>query len=198
MPNIPQFGDQDYQQAMQALLPRGLAWRGDAGSVLSAVLLALAPTYTRSTAAAAALLVDAFPETTLNLLPEWESSLGLPDACTPANPTLQARQAAVRAKWGERGGQNRQYFISYAATLGYPITLTEFAPFTVGEPVGRPIYGVAWAFAWQVNAPTFSVQRFRVGHDTAGEPLASWGNTVLQCELQRLAPAHTTVLFSYS
>ena len=192
------FGDQDYQQAMLRLLPKGRAWRSDAGSNLAAVLLALAPTYTRSTAAAAALLVDAFPETTLNLLPEWEASLGLPDPCLGPNPTLQQRQDGVRAKFAQRGGQSVAFFTAQAAAIGYPITVTQFAPFTVGQVVGLPLYGVAWAFAWQVNAPTFSVHYFEVGHDNVGEPLASWGNTTLQCELGRLAPAHTTLLFSYS
>jgi uncharacterized protein YmfQ (DUF2313 family) len=198
MPSPPPFGDQDYQQAMQRLQPKGRAWRGDAGSMLSATLLALAPTYTRCTAAAAQLLIDAFVATTVNLLPEWEESLGLPDACTPANPTIEARQAAVRAKWGERGGQSISYFIKYAAALGYAITIQEFAPFTVGMPVGLPLAGPAWAFAWQVNALTFTVQNFEVGHDSVGEPLATWGGTVLQCELQRLAPAHTVLIFNYS
>src|ERR1700733_6018206 len=193
----PPFGSQDYQAAMQRLLPKGRAWRADAAANLSALLLALAPTYTRSTAAAAALLVDAFPETTVNLLPQWEDSLGLPDACAPAGQTLQQRQDAVRAKWAERGNPTPAYFIEYAATIGYTITITQFTAWTVGMVVGLPLYGTAWSFAWQVNAPRFSVQYFEVGHDTVGEALATWGNTTLQCEIQRLAPAHTVVLFSY-
>jgi hypothetical protein len=97
------LGDVDFQQVMLRLLPRGRVWRRDPGSTLAAVMLALAPTYTRGMQAAAQVLIDASPATTQNLLAEWEKSLGLPDVCTAANPSIEQRQAALRAKWGARG-----------------------------------------------------------------------------------------------
>jgi uncharacterized protein YmfQ (DUF2313 family) len=57
--------------------------------------------------------------------------------------------------------------------------------------------GNDWAFAWQVNAPTFTVSRLQFG-GAFGSPFASWGNNVLQCELQRYTPAHTMLLFEFS
>jgi uncharacterized protein YmfQ (DUF2313 family) len=30
------------------------------------------------------------------------------------------------------------------------------------------------------------------------DPLAAWGNTLLECVMRRLKPAHTTLLFSYT
>ncbi len=156
------------------------------------------PVYQRQAARAAYLLQDAFPVTPIELLPEWEDTLGLPDPCAGPSPSLQVRQQQVAARFVASGGQTTAYFISVAATLGYPITITEFAPFRVGQTVGQPLYGDAWAHAWQVNAPTFTITRFEVGRDTVGEALASWGNTVLQCELNRLKPAQTTLLFNYS
>lgn len=192
------FGDADYQTAMLDLLPRGRIWRRDPGSVLARVLGALAPTYTRSMGAAIQLLVDTLPATTLNLLPEWEASLGLPDPCAGLAPTIQLRQRQVAARWAARGGQSKDYFIKLAASLGYTITITEYTPSMFGHPFGLPFAGTAWAYVWQVNAPTFTVERFLFGHDAFGEPFASWDNTVLQCEIQRLAPAHTKVIFSYS
>ena len=87
----PRFTDADFQQAMLRLLPQGRVWRRDSGSNLSALFLALAPAYTRNTEAAAQVLIDARPATTDNLLVEWENSLGLPDPCTAANPSLSAR-----------------------------------------------------------------------------------------------------------
>jgi uncharacterized protein YmfQ (DUF2313 family) len=198
MPAPPLFGDLDYKQALQRLSPSGRVWRRDQDSTFAALLGALAPTYTRSTEAGAQLLIDLFPESTINLLPEWEKSLGLPDACAPPDASLAVRQAAVRAKWGERGGQSISYFTAYAAKLGYPITITTFAPSRFGQAFGLRFGGQAWAHAWQVNAPTFTIRRFAFGHDFFGEPFASWDNSVLQCEIQRLAPAHTVILFKYS
>lgn len=190
--------DQDFQIGLMNLLPTGAVWPRDQDSVIAQVCLALIKNYTRNAAAAANLLVDAMPIAPVMMLPEWEESLGLPDPCAGASPTLQQRQQQVYARFTATGGQSVPYFISLAASLGYSVTITEFAPFRVGlNTVGQPINGDAWAFAWQVNAPQFSIEYFSVGRDAVGEALATWGNTVLQCEMQRLAPAHTTIIFSY-
>lgn len=188
----------DFLAAFQRLLPRGRIWPRAPDAVQTQALAALMPTYVRSTQSANGLLVDAFPATADNLLPEWEATLGLPDPCAGVSPTLALRRAQVVARLTATGGQSIGYFTAFAAALGYPITITQFAPARFGRPFGQPLCGPAWAFAWQVNAPTFTVQRFRFGQDAFGEPFAAWGNRVLQCELQRLKPAHTTLLFSYS
>jgi uncharacterized protein YmfQ (DUF2313 family) len=197
MPTPPAFGDADFQQALLNVMPRGRIWPRYGGSVQAELMGALAPSYTRSTAAAAQLLLDASPDTTVNLLPEWEESLGLPDPCTPPNPTFEQRQASVRAKWGARGDMTVGYYIDLALLLGYVITITEFAPRRFGQPFGQPLYGDAWAFAWQVSAPTFTIIDRQFG-EPFGEPYAFWSNSELQCRIKAAAPAHTTVLFSYS
>ncbi|WP_298281273.1 YmfQ family protein [Acidocella sp.] len=190
---------QNFRTATQALMPRGAVWPRDEDAVQTAALDALAPTYERSTAAANALLVDAFPSTAVNLLPEWESTLGLPDPVIGEGDLISQRQAQVVARLTARGGNmSMGFYIRYAATLGYAITITRFAPFRVGrDAVGQPLYDVAWASAWQINAPQVTLSYFAVG-DAVGEPLASWGTNILQFELQRVAPAHTTLIFSYS
>jgi uncharacterized protein YmfQ (DUF2313 family) len=198
MPTPPLFGDADYQQAMLRLLPRGRVWRGDSASNLSAVLLALAPTYTRSTAAAAQVLTDASPATTENLLAEWEASLGLPDPCTVASPSIEQRRAAARAKFGARGALTIDYFIALAAALGFSITIAEFLPSAVGHGCGKPLYGPAWAFAWQVSAPEITTFYSAVGQSAVGDPLTSYDSGELVCRITRDAPAETRVVFVFS
>lgn len=195
----PTFSDADYLAAFQSLLPTGAVWPRDSDAVQTQAVAALVKGYTRNGARAANLLTDAFPVAPVELLPEWESTLGLPDPCAGASPSLQVRQQQVNARFVASGGQSIGYFVQLAANLGYDITITQFAPFRVGtNTVGQPLYGEAWAHAWQVNAPQFSIHPFEVGRDAVGDPLASWSNTVLQCEIQRLAPAQTQVIFSYS
>ena len=194
----PTIAAADIVAAYQRLLPRGRIWSRSPNSTVARVLGLLAPTYARQIGRQNNLLTDAFPATTTELISEWESTLGLPDPCAGPSPALQVRQQQVLARFVAQGRQSVAYYTSVAAALGYTITITQFAPFRVGQTVGQPIYGDAWAHAWQVNAPAITVNAFRVGIDTVGEPLAQWGNTVLQCELQRLAPAHTVLLFSYS
>lgn len=188
----------DFRAAMLALLPRGPVWPREPDSVLVHAIGALCETLARNTARANFLVRDAFPGSTEELLPEWEATLGLPDPCAGEAPTIALRRAQVVAKLTGRGGQSKPYYIAVALALGYAITITEFKPFAVGDPVGLPLYGEAWAFAWQVNAPLESILYFDVGHWHAGDPLAAWGNAVLECVLREIMPAHTILIFSYT
>lgn len=197
--SAPNYQASDFLTAMQNLMPRGKAWPRDATAIMAQAMSGLAPTWARHTARDSNLLVDAFPATAVELLPEWEAALGLPDPCAGVAPTIAARQAQVVARFAGSGGQSVPYFISYAKLLGYTITITEFAPARVGQSrVGQPLNGAAWAFAWKVNAPLNTVVKSRVGSARAGDPLASWGNAVLQCEISEIVPAHTIPIFAYS
>lgn len=194
---LPEFAAADILAARQNLLPPGRAWSRDADSVQARFLATLAPTSVRVCARGLDLLADAFPAGTEELLPEWEQSLGLPDPCAGASPTIEARRAQVVGRLVGLGGQSVPYYIAVAASLGYAITITEYAPFRFGMAFGNPLNGEAWAYAWQVNAPQFTIDYFQFGASAFGEPFASWGNAVLQCELMRLKPAHTVLNFSY-
>jgi uncharacterized protein YmfQ (DUF2313 family) len=188
----------DYAAALTALLPTGRVWPRAAASVEQQAMAALAPTPQRAAASAQALMTDAFPTTAVDLLPEWEETLGLPDPCAGEDPTVALRQAQVAARFSAGGGQSIAFFADFAKTLGFGISITQFAPSRFGRPFGGTFGGPDWAFAWQVNAPQFTVATFNFGSGSFGDPFASWGNTVLQCELQRLSPAHTTLLFNYN
>ncbi|HEY0276590.1 MAG TPA: putative phage tail protein, partial [Paenirhodobacter sp.] len=145
------------------------------------------------------LLTDAFPVAPVELLPEWELTLGLPDPCAGEDPTIALRQQSVAARFVASGGQSVPYLTGVAAALGYAVTITEYAPARAGKlRAGQPCNGVAWAFAWSISAPAIDVFYFRAGSGRAGDPLASWGSSVLQCELQRIAPAHTIPMFAFT
>ena len=195
----PIYTDADFVAAFQGGLPTGPIWPREPDAVLTQTILPLVKGYTRNAASALALLSDAFPLAPVQLLPEWQATLGLPDPCAGPAPSLAVAQQQVNARFIASGGQTAAYFIAVAAALGYPVTITQFAPFRAGSSrAGDPAMGSDWANTWQINAPTFTIEYFRAGHGAAGDPLASWGNTVLQCELQRIAPAHTILLFKYS
>ena len=198
MATPPRFNEADFQQAMLRLLPQGRVWRRDPGSNLSALFLGLAPTYTRNTEAAAQVLIDASPATTQNLLLEWERSLGLPDPCTAANPSVQQRRAAVRAKWGARGSLTIPYFINLAAKLGFTITIQECAPYAVDMPCDMSLNGPEWAFVWQVSAPQITTFYFSVDQSSVDDPLESYDAGELVCRITADAPAETLVLFKFS
>ncbi|UEC03979.1 YmfQ family protein [Burkholderia vietnamiensis] len=188
----------NFLKAIQALLPRGPVWPREQDAVQTRVLAGLAPSYERNTARANYLLVDAFPGTTYELLPEWEETLGLPDPCAGEQPTIAARQAQVVARFAGVGGQSPQYFIDYAARLGFKITITQYTPFRMGQQaMGDPLGSQDWAFAWAINSPYASPISFLMGQSAMGDALETWNNTVLECELNAIKPAHTVLRFIY-
>lgn len=192
----------DYLIQFQRLLPRGRVWHRGIGTVQAQYLLTLMPTPARLDQRALELLVDAFPCSPTELLPEWEASLGLPDPCTGPLHDLAARQFAVCAKFTMRGGASKDYFIALAASVGIEITIQQFAPFMVGRSrVGDRLFDSAWSFVWQVTVTDPGmVTYFRVSQNVVGDRLVTHGEqaTILQCMFDEYKPAHTTVIFRYA
>lgn len=191
---------EQYREQLKALLPPGRAISRDPGTTIEKLLHGMADEMARLDARGEQLLVEVNPMTTTDLLAEWERVAGLPDKCAGTiEETMQGRRAALASKLSGTGGQSKSYFIAVAAALGYTVTITEFTPFLAGHShAGDPLTNGEWAFAWQVNAPAVSQIFFRAGQSTAGEPLASGDNTLLECKMREIKPAHTTVLFQYS
>jgi len=172
----PLYANGDYTKALQGLLPRGRAWSREPDAVQTSVLSAFAPSFQRSNASANGLITGAFPATatTTSMLTEWEKTLGLPGRFGAPVGTQSQRQAAVVASLTGLGGQSIAYFVTYAAQLGYSITIEQFKPWGCDDDCDAYLYGLEWAFAWQVNVAT--------GTDV----------TVLTNMLNLYKPAHTT------
>ncbi|WP_241957500.1 MULTISPECIES: putative phage tail protein [unclassified Escherichia] len=80
----------EWLTALQQVMPRGKAWPRDNDADLNRFLRALAERLTRVEYDASRLHVEMRPETTLQLLPEWEQYLALPE-CGIAATTTEAR-----------------------------------------------------------------------------------------------------------
>ena len=188
-----------YLTQIQALLPVGGAWPRDAGATLTSLLTAVADEMARIHNRSADLVEESDPRGAVELIQDWETETGLPDACMAEVATvLQERRAAVHAKLTGRGGQSPAFYIGVAAALGFDITITEFRPFRAGmNAAGDAVRGFNWWHAWRVNAPETTIVSFRAGSSAAGEPLRTWGNELLECAISRLKPAHTIVIFAY-
>lgn len=188
---------EQYRDQLMALQPPGLALPVDLDSNWAALLEAIAEELARVDARGDDLLDEADPRVTYELLADWERVAGLPDACAPLNDTVERRRNALLGKLTGTGGQSREYFIALAASLGFQVTIDEFDPFDVNDTVDDSIFGSDWRFAWRVNAPGNTVAYFNVGSGV-NEPLADWGNDLLECAIDARKPAHTHVLFAYS
>ncbi|CAP57506.1 YmfQ family protein [Gluconacetobacter diazotrophicus] len=192
----PSFSLSDFRSALLRLLPTGPIWSREPGSLPYLIAAVWAPTFQRNGDRASNLLADAFPSTAVELLPEWESTLGLPDPCAGTSPTIEQRQAQVVARLTDNGGSSIAYYTALAKSLGYDITITQYVPSRFGKTFGGTFGGDAWAYAWKISAPQFTIQQRQFGN-AFGEPYATWGNTVLQCEIRTRAPAHTVLLWDY-
>jgi len=173
----------EHRQQLDQLLPPGLLWTRRPGSNREKLLTAIAAESARFEELTLALIDEADPRTTSDLLDEWEAYVGLPDPCVPTSITFtdDERRAQIVARLNANGGQSRQFFIDLAAAIGFTITITEFTTFQVGiSGAGDPVGGETWVYAWQVNTAT-----------DARSP-------ILECLFHRLAPAHTVVIFNYT
>lgn len=187
-----------YVELLEALLPPGIAWKSEDGTSMRDLLTAMADELARVDARSEALHDEADPRTTVELLADWERVAGLPDNCALGVQTLQERRAALVARMTARGGQSRIFFVQLAASLGFEVSITEYRPFRAGiSRAGDALTNGDWIFTWRVNAPETTITSFRSGLSAVGEPLRKWGNAALECALERVAPAHTIVLFGY-
>jgi len=192
----PTYTAADYVTRLQALLPRGAAWPRESSAVQTKVLTGLAESLADANDATNGMLADSFPATAVGLLPEWESTLGLPLPYGAPPATTSARQAAVVAALANTGGQSVSYLIALAASFGFTVTITQFKPWSVAQPIGA-IYGDAWAHAFQVNASAADAVAYS---PTADVVLATpgFGNPFLDALMAAAKPAQTVCVMSYT
>ena len=188
-----------FARLLTGLLPSGDAWPEEADAVQQQAIRALVAPFAALNGRANDLVDDAFPASSVELLPEWERSLGLPDECSPLESTVVMRQRAVVTKLLARGGQSVPYFKALAAAAGQAIGVEQFAPFRAdASRADDPASDDDAAHAWQVSLPgEVSVISFHADTSYADEPLDVFDSGALECRLRQAAPAHTALLFRY-
>ena len=192
----------DYARSLLALLPTGPVWPRGGDSVLARLMAGFGAGLARVHGAALDLEGESDPRAAGDLLEEWEAAAGLPDDCTETlADTLQERRDSVVSRLTDVADLSRQAIIDLATVLGYAITIEEFVPFTCGlSQCGDPLNGAATVrFNWKVEVPDPRVTFFRTGESRIGDSLGQIDRADdLECALKRLAPAHTTLIFSYT
>ena len=195
---LSRLGLPEFLQRFSDLPPPGRAFSRDPDTVQAQVFTPPSTALANLHAGAMLLLEqEADPRYTVQLLPEWETDYGLPDPCTPANSSIPQRRAALLAKIAAQGGQSPAYFVAVAAAMGYTITITEGQPSRFGSRFGMPLAGSGLQFVWIVNVPAITVRYFQLGSSAFGERFATASATDLQCRLNNLKPAHTTLIFNF-
>lgn len=194
---------QEVARGIQSLLPPGRAFRVHAGSTFQALLEGLAAEPCRVQGRGRDLLREADPYRTVELLVDWETTVGLPNACIGEPETQTLRRAALVAKLRDQGGASVPFLIEIAQdVLGYTnVTVTEYVAAQVGVfRVGQRLTNGPWLFAFTVGADEIRPDFFTASESAAGEPLTAATNQIVQCLLgwDGLAPGHTVPLFEFS
>ena len=171
----------DYARTLYQLLPRGLIWSTDTSRRLYAFVQGLADEFVRVHNSGSDLIDEMDPQTTTQLLDEWETVLGLPEPPGYA-PTLAAdRRAAIVGKLAAYGGQSAAYFEFLGEQQGD-------SSVTVTEPLDI-------VHAWQVASD--EVTPFRADISKADDALAGFTDLGQRVRfmLEKYKPAHTVILW---
>lgn len=198
---------QRYKNLFLSLFPNGKIWERREGSNLDKLSSVITKEFSRVDDTAKLMIEESDPRTAFNYLGEWERSLGLPDDCTcigldecsMESKTLEDRRRTILQKLTTGGGSDEPFFAEICRQLGYAdIKARSFYPFKMGQSqMGDRLTNEGWEYVFEVASPIAISRAFMMGQSQMGEPLRSFGNPSLECTIERLKPAHTTVLFSF-
>ncbi len=168
--------------------------------ILDSILSSVAERIADAEADAEALMAETDPRSAVNLLADFERVLG-PDPCGRDLNALSIgeRQRLAHQRWTATGGQSIPYMISVAEKLGVSITIEEFWPSKAGGlRAGQRLRPDGAQFVYRVNLPGLvTVVKFRAGVSVAGNRLGDFKISDIECELRRIRPAHTDIVFKY-
>ncbi|RXT52919.1 hypothetical protein B6S44_19460 [Bosea sp. Tri-44] len=180
-------------------LPPGWIWRRDRDSVIAALLTPLAGGIAEVEAVAEAMLREVDPRLASVCLTDFERVLG-PDLCgrDRSAMSLGDRRQLAHQRWTARGGASRAYFIELAAKRGVAITISENRVTYAGEMVaGDELVDWPQQFIWIVHLAFTEESLFEADEGQAGDRLYDLTISDIDCDIRRLKPAHTQVVFDY-
>ncbi|MNO46240.1 hypothetical protein D3C76_365240 [compost metagenome] len=177
--------EDDYREGLRELLPPGPAFDPELQPDVESLLASLAPELARVDQALEGLQLELNPATVDALLTDWETYLGLPDACTvPGSQTPEQRRQAVLDKLTASGAPQVAYYLRLAKQAGVTVTIEEFRPARVGPTVtGDFLYGDDWSWAWLASAPL--------------EAYGTAEAAAMECRLRLESPEYTDVEIGY-
>lgn len=143
---------------------------------------------------------ESIPGLSEELLGDWERVAGLPDSCTINDTrTVEERQCAVHSKLfaNHSKGLTRQFYIDYAATLGFTITideLTSSADPNILAPVGVDVNDIGMRLGANDGARFVKKgnQAYVVFTIQSG-PTDPDQIAYLQCTMDKIKPAHVII-----
>lgn len=172
----------DYKDFLASLFPRGFAWNLFTGFDLKKVSDSFATELNRIDNRGLDLIEEVDPNTTDELITDYERLLALPEKGLSIGTTTEIRRSDILSKLTNSGGQTKQYFIDLAAKLGITITIIEYSSPRCGiARCGDRLSAGTWKFAFKVNTP---------------DGLSNEDLNRVRLTINRYKPAHTIAIFT--
>lgn len=186
-------------QALADLLPKGTAWEAKniENSNMRKLLMAMSKEFRRVQDKINEFATEHRPETTTNLIEEWEAAVGIPDECFSNKVSIDLRRKQVVAKLAKMNVQTAKDFIELAAYFGYNVTIKNaedgsviplVLPFTLGE-IDYLINTMIVKFI-DLDSPENVLPAtlpFTLGKDS----------NIITCIFNKLKPATIEIIFTY-
>ncbi len=191
-----------------SLWPRGAAWGTPDGAapgtstVIARLTRALLSPIVDLYVKAWRLLEESRSASLVDSLNEWESDFGLPSLCSGFTQAEAVRIATLRARVARLATITPADVIRLAARLGYVVAIEEPDAFLAGEGsclgLGE-LSDTALEQQWVVLVRDAPFSQFETGiGETGVNRLLDFDHDVLECEIRRISPSWTTVIFNFA
>lgn len=172
-----------WANSIMATMPRGVIWSREPSKNLYKYAAGYAPRLEAVELSAEGLLLEMRPETTFQMLPEWETYLGLPE-CNVAGQTFESRRTAVIEKYHRKGGLQTWNIEKLAADLGFEVEVQELFPHHCLRGCDYPLYEEKYRHLLRIYVKGIT-QAYATCLDDCLTPLVSQTAAILECTLNK-------------
>lgn len=186
---------EQWTNSIVAQLPRGALWQRDTNLDLYKYAAGYAPRLEAAELSAEGLLLEMRPETTHQLLENWEEYLGLPE-CGGTKQTIESRIGAVVEKYYRKGGLQAWNIEKIAADLGFDVEVQELFPHHCLRGCTYPLYEEKYRHILRIYVKGIT-QAYATCLDDCLTPLVNETATILECTLNKVKSAGKYYEFIY-
>ncbi|ENM3953878.1 YmfQ family protein [Vibrio cholerae] len=178
---------EQWSNSIMQQMPRGVIWQRETTLDLYKYAAGYAPRLEAAEISAEGLLFEMRPETTLQMLPEWEDYLALPE-CNAGKQAIESRRAAVVEKYHRKGGLQAWNIEKLASDLGFDVEVQELFPHHCLRGCDYPLYEEKYRHILRIHVKGIT-QAYATCLDDCLTPLVSQTAAILECTLNRFKMA---------